>query len=66
MSTAEARENSANDAEGEEYSPMTDAGWYWVAGFPGCLWDGEPSGPFATSRDAREDADEWVPEFDEE
>lgn len=40
------------------------AGWYWVAGFPRCLWDGDPSGPFATSRQAREDADERAPEFD--
>lgn len=41
------------------------AGWYWRAGFPGCLPDGEPSGPFATSRAALEDAGEWHPEFDE-
>ena len=41
------------------------AGWYWWACFPGCLPDGDPSGPFATSRDALEDADEWNPEFDE-
>ena len=49
------------NAEGEEIS----RGWYWHACFPGCLPDGDPSGPFATSRDAREDADEWAPEFDE-
>lgn len=24
-------------------------GWYWVCGWPGCLWDAEPVGPFATS-----------------
>lgn len=40
-------------------------GWYWAAGFPGCLHDGEPSGPFATSRQALEDADGWDPEFDD-
>lgn len=39
-------------------------GWYWWACFPGCLPDGEPSGPFATSRAALEDADEWHPGFD--
>ena len=39
-------------------------GWYWAAGFPGCLYDGIPSGPFADSRQALEDADEWNPEFD--
>ena len=48
------------DGEGNAVAP----GWYWAAGFPGCMWDDEPSGPFATSRDAREDADEWAPEFD--
>lgn len=41
------------------------AGWYWRASFPGCMPDGEPSGPFASSRQALEDADEWNPEFDE-
>jgi hypothetical protein len=34
------------------------AGWYWAPGFPGCLWDGDPCGPFATSYKARADADE--------
>lgn len=24
-------------------------GWYWASGWPGCLHDGEPQGPFATS-----------------
>ena len=42
----------------------TQAGWYWAAGFPVCLYDGIPSGPFADSRQALEDADEWNPEFD--
>lgn len=40
-------------------------GWYWRACFPGCLPDGDPVGPFATSRQALEAADEWHPEFDE-
>lgn len=31
-------------------------GWYWQAEFPGCLPDGEPIGPFETSREAYEDA----------
>ena len=40
-------------------------GWYWIAAFPGCMPDGDSwMGPFATSRDALEDADEWNPEFD--
>ena len=33
-------------------------GWYWQAGFPGCLPDGEPNGPFATQADALADARE--------
>jgi len=28
------------------------AGWYWRAGFPGCLPDGDPEGPFSTSMQA--------------
>ena len=44
----------------EDYEP----GWYWVACFPGCMPDGEPSGPFGSSREALHDADEWNPEFD--
>ena len=43
----------------------TRSGWYWRAGFPGCLPDGEPNGPFASSRQAHEDADEWSPEYDD-
>ncbi len=41
------------------------AGWYWHACFPGCMPDGEASGPFASSRLALQDADEWHPEFDD-
>ena len=44
--------------------PPQDAGWYWWACAPGCLPDGEACGPFATSREALLDADEWNPEFD--
>lgn len=32
------------------------AGWYWAAGFPGCLHDGDPIGPFTDSIDAYYDA----------
>jgi hypothetical protein len=28
-------------------------GWYWWSCFPGCLPDGEPSGPFKTATSAR-------------
>lgn len=54
-------DGAPEDIDGECAEP---AGWYWHACSPGCLPDGDPSGPFATSRDAREDADEWAPEFD--
>jgi hypothetical protein len=37
-------------------------GWYYAFGFPGCLWDGEPIGPFNSEAEAlaaaREDAGE--------
>lgn len=33
-----------------------EPGWYWQACFPGCLPDGEASGPFATEAEALEDA----------
>lgn len=32
------------------------AGWYWHACFPGCLPDGEPTGPFTSEADAIADA----------
>lgn len=35
----------------EDGSPYR-AGWYWQAAFPGCLPDGEPSGPYTSSRRA--------------
>lgn len=38
-------------------------GWYWASGFPGCLYDGDPVGPFATGLDALCDADEWHPDY---
>ena len=38
---------------GADYS---GPGWYWWTCFPGCLPDGEPSGPFATEQEAIEDA----------
>ena len=38
--------------EGEDFSP----GWYWWPCFPGCLPDGDPSGPFDTEQAAIIDA----------
>jgi hypothetical protein len=53
------------DEETEEAGEQLDAGWYWAAGSPGCLWDSEPVGPFASSMQAHKDADEWSPEYDD-
>jgi len=50
------------DADGEPVK----AGWYWWACLPGCMPDGEAKGPFASSRQAHQDADGWSPEYDEE
>jgi hypothetical protein len=49
-------------SEEEDYAPA--AGWYWHSCFPGCLPDNEAVGPFASSRLALRDADEWHPELD--
>lgn len=55
-----------HDAQSPGYlSTAQDTGWYWWACFPGCMPDGEANGPFAYSRQALEDADEWHPEFDD-
>ena len=32
-------------------------GWYWFACFPGCMPDGDPSGPFETEALAMADAE---------
>lgn len=34
------------------------AGWYWHARFPGCMPDGEPTGPFESESAAIDDARE--------
>lgn len=36
--------------------PADLTGWYWQAGLPGCLPDGDPSGPFASETLALADA----------
>lgn len=33
-------------------------GWYYAHGFPGCLWDSEPVGPFDTEDEALQAARE--------
>lgn len=58
------------EATGEEYGSFEvfwldrdwdgeggEEGWYFAAGFPGCLWDSDPVGPFTSSREARDEAD---------
>ena len=35
-------------------------GWYWWACFPGCMPDGDPSGPFENEQEAIKDATEFV------
>lgn len=48
----------ADDLIGEDGEPLP-AGWYWWACFPGCLPDGEPSGPFDTEEEALADARDY-------
>lgn len=57
---------SMADDEYTTEEPHDPAGWYWRACFPGCLPDGEPFGPFANSRDAMYDADEYHPDNKDE
>ena len=57
-------QGSEDDMPLDEWRDAEKPGWYWRSGFNGCLPDGEAFGPFATSRDAREDADEnWIQGF---
>jgi hypothetical protein len=43
---------------------VNPAGWYYAYGFPGCLWDSEPEGPFRTEAEAIAAAREWSGEGD--
>lgn len=60
------------EQEGDDDMPLDDwrdpepAGWYWRAGFPGCLPDGEPSGPYGSSKLAHINADIWSPDYDDD
>lgn len=40
--------------------PGMEDGWYWWPCFPGCLPNGEPSGPFASEEEALADAREGM------
>ena len=50
------------DAEDEDIDAYMEnkasSGWYWWSCFPGCMPDGEKMGPFATSSQAYDDANE--------
>lgn len=50
----------------DERKDERGAGWYWLAYLPNYIPDGEASGPFESSREALEDADEGIPEFNDE
>ena len=41
---------------------MPDMGYYYAYGFPGCLWDSDPVGPFDTEVEALTAAREGVEE----
>ena len=60
----EADEN--DDMPLDDWRDAESAGWYWRACMPGCIPDGEPSGPFTTSIDAFCDADEFHPDYADE
>lgn len=45
-----------HEAHSETDGMLTEPGWYWWACMPGCLPDGEPTGPFATEQEAINDA----------
>lgn len=49
--------NGSNDDL--DYIVADRAGWYWWSCFPGCLPDGEPSGPFDTEQEAVNDAQDY-------
>lgn len=41
-----------------EYGPVGHAGWWYAFGFPGCLHDSEPCGPYDTREQALDAARE--------
>ncbi len=41
-----------SDPETADLARQAGSGWYWWACFPGCLPDGEPTGPFETEEEA--------------
>jgi hypothetical protein len=53
---SESGSETGNSPEGIDATP----GFYYAFGFPGCLWDSEPVGPFDTYAEALADAREGV------
>lgn len=50
-------DRSGSDAEAHaDDHGFNRAGWYWQAEFPGCMPDGDPSGPYTSSLAAFRDA----------
>jgi hypothetical protein len=49
-------DEGTRDAYGSFEVYQAQDGWYWVACFPGCLPDGDDVGPFATAKEAYDDA----------
>ena len=48
-----------NLSEEQQRKPGSESiGWYWWACFPGCLPDGDATGPFKTEAEAIADAQE--------
>ena len=41
-----------------DYQDIEPIGWYWWSCFPGCMPDGEKVGPFPSSSQAYDDANE--------
>ena len=42
-----------------------EPGWYYQYGFPGCLSESDPFGPFETEDEALEDAREFAGTYDD-
>jgi hypothetical protein len=42
----------SNDDPNRETEGIGESGFYYAYGFPGCMWDSEPVGPFGTEDEA--------------
>ena len=54
LSASAIQQEGLTDEDGDQL----EEGWYWQAGFPGCMPDGGPNGPFHTRAAALADARE--------